>query len=316
MLISFTGSRRLALPAAAFCLVAAASAGCASVFSNPADRPRPTGVADSTDPITAQRAQYVQTMLSNSYAAGPETQSGIMSVIAGYGGGYVTEASLADAPGASEELTMNVVLGAGSVLNTMQGETDLGPSGIACFTFTVGDYYAGNKASPQVPCPASLTTADAQATAERQISTQVDSEQFNTALTVIPTTLVAAEQAVGIIGPSGQATTAPAATTAATPAATTATGSATAALTAADFATGKDGIEQKPDAGLAVPQPDGSCVYVDFRWIQTSWVGGGTAGANDAAVSKAWAAPTEAKCTGSAALAAGAFLTADRYAGG
>jgi len=262
-------------------------------------------------------------MLANSYAAGPETESGIMSVIAGYGGGYVTDATLSHAPGASETLTMNVVLGAGAVRNTMQGETDLGLSGIACFTITAEYYGTEDQSTAQVACPTSLTTANAQATAQRQIADQVGSEQYDAVLTAIPQSLTAAEQAsrVGADEP-GTTTTTP--TTLLTPAATgdptaraTATAPATApALTAADFATGTDGIQHKPDAALALPLSDGSCIYIAYRWIQTSWVGGGTAGTSDSPVARAWVTPTDAQCTGSAALTASAFLTDDHDAGG
>jgi hypothetical protein len=97
--------RTAAFPAAlaVFGLLAVTMSACAST-ANGADGSAGTGAnatatsLNSADPITAQRAGYVATMLSNSYASGPETESGIMSVIAGYGGGYVTDASLSGAP--------------------------------------------------------------------------------------------------------------------------------------------------------------------------------------------------------------------------
>lgn len=247
-------------------------------------------------PITAQRAGYVATMLSNSYASGPETESGIMSVIAGYGGGYVTEAKLSGAPGPTQRLTLDVVLG-GGVRDRMQGETDLGPAYIACFTFTVG-YYGSDNTESQVTCPSSLTTAAAHATAARQIAEQVDAERYNTTIASgsIPTTLAAAEQLIGL--GSGVRS------------------SAAANVTAADFATGTDGLQHRPDAALALPQPGGGCVYVLYRWVRISRVSGGTASTSDFPLTRAWAAPTDAACTGTPALGAGAFLTADRYAGG
>ncbi|HEU5331411.1 MAG TPA: hypothetical protein VFU73_01565 [Actinocrinis sp.] len=251
----------------------------------------------SADPITAQRAGYVATMLSNSTASGPETESGIMSVIAGYGGGYVTHASLSGAPGPTQKLTLAVVLGGGSIRNSMQGETDMDPAGVACFTFTVG-YYDTEGTESQAACPSSLTTADARATATRQIAEQVDAERYDTTIASgeMPATLTAAEQLIGLGGPAGA--------------------SAAASVTAVDFATGTDGVQHKPDAALALPQSGGGCVYVIYRWVQISRVGGGMASTSDYPLTRAWAAPTDAACTGAAALSAGAFLTSDRYAGG
>lgn len=252
---------------------------------------------DSSDPITAQRAGYVSLMLSNSYAAGPETQRGIMSVISGYGGGYVTDASLSGGDGPNEMLTVTVVLGGGDVVDNMQGETDFGTSGIACFTYTLG-YGAPSAAQTQISCPASLTVRTAQATATRQIAEQAEAKQYDAAIPskTMPTTLAEAEKLIGLDGPAHA--------------------SATAGLSAANFATGTDSIQHKPDAALAMPQSGGGCIYVVYRWIQSSWVGGGTAGTADSPDAIAWGAPTDAACTGPAALGAGGFLTMDRDAGG
>jgi hypothetical protein len=285
---------------ATFGLILAMTSGCVSTMPGPAlgtgqPAETPTGL-DTSDPITAQRAGYVGTMLSNSYA-GPETERGIMSVIAGYGGGYVTDASLSGPAGPNEILTMTVVLGGGSVLNSMQGETDMGTSGIACFTYTLG-YYGLKGTDKQVACPSSLTTPAARATATRQIAEQLDAARYDATIASksMPTTPTEAEQLIGLSGPTHA--------------------SATAGVTAADFAVGTDGIQHKPDAALALPQSGGGCIYVVYRWIQISWVGGGMSGTSDSPVAVAWAAPTDAACTGPAALSAGAFLTADRYAGG
>ena len=256
----------------------------------------PNGL-NSSDPITAQRAGYVALMLSNSYAAGPETQRGFMSVIAGYGGGYVTDASLSGPEGPNATLTVTVVLGGGDPIDSMQGETDMGTSGIACFTYTLGNGGLQG-AQKQVSCPASLTTATARATAERQIAEQLDAQHYDATIASksTPTTLAEAEKLIGLDGPTHA--------------------SATAGLTAANFATGTDGIQHKPDAALALPRPGRGCVYVVYRWIQSSWDDDGDARSSNLPVAIAWAAPTDAACTGPAALSAGGFLTADRYAGG
>ena len=252
---------------------------------------------DSSDPITAQRAGYVALMLSNSYAAGPETQRGFMSVISGYGGGYVTDASLSGGDGPNETLTVTVVLGGGDVVDSMQGEADFGTSGIACFTYTLG-YGDLLGAQKQVSCPASLTPAAARATATRQIAEQADAKQYDATIAskTMPTTMADAEKLIGLESPTHP--------------------SATAGLTAANFATGTDSIQHRPDAALALPQSGGGCIYVIYRWIQSSWVGGGTAGTADSPDAIAWGAPTDAACTGPAALNAGGFLTMDRDAGG
>jgi hypothetical protein len=249
-----------------------------------------------SDPVTVQRAEYVAMMLSNTYASGPETESGFMSVIAGYGGGYVTDASLSGIPGPTQKLTLTVVLGGGSVLDSMQGETDMGPAGIACFTFTAG--YYGGVTKAQVACPSSLTSAVADATATQQISEEVDAVRYDITIgsKSIPTTQAEAEQLVGLVSPADS--------------------SAAAGLPAANFATGTDSVQDKPDAALALPQSGGGCIYVEYRWIQSSWVGGGTAGTSDSPVMRAWAAPTDDECTGAAALGASAFLTYDHDAGG
>lgn len=259
-----------------FGLVAGAVSGCGSMSAD-----------SNTDPTTLQRSDYVATMLQNSAATGPETESGVMSVIAGYGGGYVTDASLAGS-GPTEVLTLTVVLGGGSVRDSMQAETDMGPSGIACFTFTVG-YYAYSDTKSHASCPASLTTATARATATRQIDEQLASERYQGTVASIPTTLAAAERAIGV-GKSAKAS-------------------------AADFAVGTDAVQHKPDAALALPQSGGGCIFVVYRWIQASQLHP-SAGTADSPVIRAWAAPTNAPCTGAAALSAGAFLTNDTYAGG
>ena len=268
----------------------------------------PTGL-DSSDPITAQRAGYVSTMLSGSYTSGPETQRGFMSVISGYGGGYVTDASLAGPSGPSGKLTLTVVLGGGRPVDTMQGETDMSTSGIACFTYTLG-YYSYQVTDRQVPCPSSLTTPVADATASRQIAEQLAAERYSAMIASksIPTTPAAAEELIGL-GGSTHASATPGATA-------TVSATATAEITAADFATGTDAVQDKPDAALALPQSGGGCIYVVYRWIRASWVGGGTAGSSNTAEAIAWAAPTNAACTGPAALSAGGFLTVDPGAGG
>jgi len=268
--------RPAALPAAlaVFGLLAAALSACASTTSG-AGGSAGTGAGatatglNSADPITAQRAEYVASMLSDSYASGPETQSGIMSVIAGYGGGYVTHASLSGAAGPTQKLTLTAVLGGGSVRNSMQGETDMDPSGVACFTFTVG-YYGNDDTKSQVACPSSLTIAAARATATRQIAEQVDSELYNTTIASgsIPTTLAAAEKLIALGGPEGS--------------------SPVPGVTMADFATGTDAVQHRPDAALALPQSGGGCVYVIYRWVQISRVGGGTASTSDFPLTRAW----------------------------
>ena len=291
--------KRTAVSLATFGLLVATMSGCASVGSVEvgASASATASGLDTSDPITAQRAGYVATMLSNSSAAGPETQSGVMSVIAGYGGGYVTDASISGASGPTQKLTLNVVLGGSRVLDSMQGETDMGPSGIACFTYTVG-YYGYSGTEKQIACASSLTTPAAEATATRQVTEQVDAEHYDTSINSksVPTSLAEAEQLIGLGG--------------------AAHASATAGLTGANFATGTDDVQRKPDAALALPQSGGGCIYVVYRWIRASWVGGGTSGSSNSPVARSWAAPTDAACTGIAALGAGAFLTADRYAGG
>lgn len=233
-------------------------------------------------------------MLANSYAAGPQTQSGMMSVISGYGGGYVTSATLTGT-GADEALTVQVVLGAGTVRDSMQGETDFGVAGLACFTYTLG-YRAPQGEHAQYACPASLTAVAARAAAARQIGDQVASEHDDLPLKQVPATLAAARTALFP-----------------TPAAYA---GAHVQLTAEDFAAGTDDVLGRPMSALALAQQDGACEYVVFRWIRSSRVGGGTASTGTAAYARAWVAPTAADCTGAAALAAGAFLTADRNAGG
>ena len=267
-------------------LVATGVSGCASM------------IADSnTDPITVQRSQYVLLMLQDSVANGPGGENVATSVVAGYGGGYVTHTSLSGTPGPAQVLTLTVVLGGGSPRDRMQGETDMDPSGIACYTFTVA-YYGYNDTKSHASCPSSLTTEVARATATRQIREQSNTARYNTgaALKAIPTTLSAAEKSIGLSGPTSA--------------------SAIAGVTGVDFATGTDALQHKPDAALALPQSGGGCIYVSYRWIQASWADHGSAGTSDSAVTRAWAAPTDDPCTGAAALAAGGFLTADTRAGG
>lgn len=238
------------------------------------------------DPVTSERAHYVDIMLSNAYASGPLTEGAFVSVISGYGGGYVTSTSRSGAMGTpSEKLTLNVVLGGGAVRDHMQGETDFSPSGIACYTYTVG-YYNYTAQGTRVACPESLTEASAQSTAQRQIATQVDAHSYERSLTTVPGSLADAEAAIGL------------------------SPTAAAGLDASDFAADPD------RAALAVPQPSGSCVYVDFRKITSTTAGGGTTRVRSGIEAKAWAAPTQASCDGADALSAAAFLTHDSGAGG
>lgn len=252
-------------------------------------------LAADTDPITAQRAQDVSLMLSNSYAAGPETQAGIMSVIAGYGGGYVTSATLTGS-GAAQELTVQVVLGAGTVRDQMQGESDFGVSGTGCYSFILG--YRGPRGAPNHhTCPQNLTDAAARAEAARQIGDQIASELYDMPVKQIPMTLQDARQ---VLFPTPKALR----------------DAGIQPLDAEDFAAGTDATLHRPMSALALARQDGACEYVVFRWISASAAGSGTASTSINAFARAWVAPTQASCTGSAALAAGAFLTADRYAGG
>lgn len=248
----------------------------------------------SSDPVTAQRARYVLLMLSDSYAAGPETQAGITSVIADYGGGYVTSAKTAGS-GENATLTLQVVLGAGTVRDSMQGETDFGVAGVACFSFTLG-YYGAREQISQFSCPPSLDDAVARADAARQIGDQRAAEHYDKPVNQIPMTLDAAR---GLLFPTAKSLR-----------------NANLELTPADFAAGTDGVLHRPMSALAMRQRDGACAYVVFRWIRASRGGGGTTSTSESALLRAWAAPTGAACTGESALAAGTFLTADRYAGG
>lgn len=247
-----------------------------------------------TSPLATQRAGYVDTMLQNSYAGGPETERGIMSVIAGYGGGYVTSATLTGVGASpSEKLTLDVVIGAGAVSDGMQGETDRDASDPHCYTFTLS-YYGYEVTDKENACPSALTTAAAQAAARRQIAAQIESESYWAAASAeIPGSLSAAEASIGFTGK--------------TPSTTAPRGSS--------FAAG-----QVPGggsaAGLAVPQPGGACVFVAFRSIRATSKNGTHFSTSDGPAFAAWAAPTSAPCQGSAALAAGAFLTVDSNAGG
>jgi hypothetical protein len=316
---------------ATFGLIVATTSGCVAYMPGPAlgtgqPAETPTGL-DTSDPITAQRAGYVETMLAGSYADGPETQRGFTSVITGYGGGYVTDAKMSGPAGPNTTVTMTVVLGGGSPINSMQGEGDKSPSGIACFTYTLG-YYLPQGTDKQVACPSSLTTPVADATAERQIAEQLAAVNYDATIVSksMPTTPAEAEQVIRLNRPT-HASPAPGATARASATApvgatarfgTTAPAvvTATAEITAADFATGTDSIQHKPDAALALPQTGGGCIYVVYRWIRSSWDDDGDAGSMNSPVAIAWAAPTDDACTGPAALSAGGFLTVDRYAGG
>lgn len=270
----------------------------------------------SSDPVTAQRSHYVYQMLASSYAAGPETQAGFMSVIAGYGGGYVTSADLTGS-GADEVLTVQVVLGAGTVREGMQGETDFGVAGVACFSYTLG-YRAPEDQITQFSCPPYLNAAVARADAARQIGDERAAEHYNKPVNQIPMTLAAARE---LLFPT-----------------TKSPRNANPELTPADFATGTDDVLHRPMSALALLQQDGACEYVVFRWIRATHGGGrtsasagsGSAGSasrssasthsasptsapsiSEVAYARAWAAPTSAACTGAAALSAAAFLTAD-----
>lgn len=318
-----SGARRFAVGLAGVCLVVGAVSGCGAASSgfgsqagfglnSPGLGSGPVTVINTDDEVspamvTEQRASYVVTMLENSFSRGPATEGGAMSVISGYGGGYVTDAVMSGAPGAAEKLTLTVVLGAGEVRDSMQGEVDFGPSVVGCYTFVLG-YYGTQVSDAEISCPSTVAVDDltaVQAVASRQIGAQADAEQYtNAQLAQIPDSIASAEEAIHFSAAGGYT----AGVTSSTPMAE--------ALTSADFATGTDAVQHKPDAGLAIPRSDGSCLFVVYRWIQSSWVGGGSAGSSDSAVAEAWAAPTGAHCGGADALAAGAFLTVDRYAGG
>lgn len=268
--------------------------GCASAPTVAPENPVVAAAGDAD--LTVTRAGYVDLMLGNivktSRSAG---EGGVFAVVADYGGGYVTTASVTGAGGTPGELlTFDTVIGATGVTDRMQGETDFGPSAIGCFRFTIG--YYGNVSHSGIPCPAGISPSTAAAEAQRQAA----AAQTARALSIfvkgepLPLDLASALQdGIGVpasVGGLGDAR--PSATASAAP------------LVANDF-DAEDGV-----AALSVPQPDGACVYL--RLTEASATSGSPGGVSV----YGWAAPTRDPCTGQAALSEGGYVSADPYAGG
>jgi hypothetical protein len=247
--------------------------------------------------LTTARAGYVDLMLGNIMGtSGPMDEDGVFAVVANYGGGYITTATTTGTVGTpSEQLSFDTVLGAAAITHWMQGETYGGPSAILCFRFTVGYYPRITHTS--VPCPPDASPAHTAALAQRQAAATTTAHAFAGSKQgrAVPLDLAEAEQAAGIGAPS-TASVAP--TGLASPTANEPL------LTSAGFATAH-GI-----AALAVPQTSDACLYILFaRAKAANGLPGGLA-------IRGWAAPTQAACTGSAALTAAGYISNDSRAGG
>lgn len=278
------------------------AAGCTSA---PGAAPGNPVVAEaSAADLTVARAGYVDLMLENIVRTTRRARDGaIFTIVAAYGGGYVTTAGVTGTGGTSDELlTFDTVIGATGVTDRMQGETDFGPSAIGCFRFTIG--YYGRVSHSGISCPAGLSPSAAAAEAQRQAAAAQTARALSVFVKDRPLPLdLAAAQRDGIgVSPSASVPGGP------RPSATavvTATATASAPpLGPIDFATA-NGV-----ATLSVPQPGGACVYLlltDAPAKSDSPRGVSVYG---------WAAPTRDPCTGSAALAEGAYVSADPYAGG
>ncbi|MGF1426478.1 hypothetical protein [Kitasatospora sp. LaBMicrA B282] len=268
--------------------------------------------------VTEARASAVELMLGNARTGGALTQTTLMAVIIKYGGGFVTSVSASGTPGTVDsELQLDAVLGPGTVRSTVQGETILGPAAMRCYRFTAGyqDPAAGYRA---IKCPAGLGADQAARLAARQWAVQEVASRYGMGgqgvARALPQTVEQAEQLLGV-GPTGQyPAVLPPSTASALPqprVTSTVTASpvptATASpqpLTASAFA------ESAGLAALAVPQPDGGCVFVRFAPEPADEPHPGGLDTNG------WAAPVDAACTGSAALATAGYATMDPNAGG
>lgn len=271
--------RRTAWACAIGVAAVALTTGCVGVAESPEQAAaHDTSIADT-------RAGYVDLMIENIVGtSAPMHEGDIFAIVAGYGGGYVTDATVSGGVGTpTETLTFDAVLGAAGITDKMQGESYDGPSAIACYRFTTG-YYA-HSTHTGIPCAAGVTAARAASEARIQTHTTAvaaASRRFHPGQ-AMPIDLAQAERIAGV-GSS--------------------THSSTDTLTAVDFAAG-DGA-----AALALPQPAGGCVYLRFTSAAaTSTTAGGVN-------TYGWAAPTNAPCTGSAALANGGYVTHDAHAGG
>ena len=103
-------------------------------------QPVASGSSSYFDSITATRAGYVQTMLSNSMSMVTLSEGELDALVQGYGGGYVLSVSESGSTYAGTELhVVDVVLGVTSVQDHMQGEGYTGFAAVECFRYRIGD---------------------------------------------------------------------------------------------------------------------------------------------------------------------------------
>lgn len=262
-------------------------------------RPTASG-APYFDGITATRAGYVQTMLSNEMAMRPLDEGGLDQVVQGYGGGYVLSVSASGTMyTGTEQHTADVVLGVTPVQDHMQGEGYTGAAAVQCYRYSIG-YYPYQVGYVPIACPAPDSPADEERGAQAWAAGLGAAEAYSGyGPGTVPASLAQAEALLAPV--LRQATAGTGGLRAAGP------------ESPSDFATGTDlgaGVRYGTAiAALAVPLSNGTCAYVGFGYTidndgSRQLTFGGTI------------SPWRAACNGQAALGAVAPFSVDPGAGG
>jgi len=253
-----------------------------------------TDINAETPAQVRKQADMVSLMIGGAMGTGQLTEAGLIWIVEGNGGGYVTAITRSGrARTASERTIVHAVLGTSTVsANDTPGglgkPVDETPA-VLCYRFTVG-YYPYQVWQADEPCPrprpgaAGGLAATATAEASRRWSAQNAIVKLpRPALTQISSAPVSLSQAQHLLGLDRHARRA----------------AGVLPLTASSFAAGHG------RAALALPLSSGACIYLS---LPDNPYGGGLPGP--------WLSPVLAPCTGAAALAASGWISVNPAAGG
>jgi hypothetical protein len=251
-----------------------------------------TDVSAETPAQVRAQAGMVSLMIGNAMGTGQLTEAGLIQIVEGNGGGYVTAITRAgQARTASERTTVHAVLGITIVSGHGSyegiGKLVKGIPAVLCYRFTAG-YYPYQVWRAQEPCPrpgaAGGFAATATAEASRAWSAQNAIAKLpRAALAQVRAAPVSLAQARHLLGLDRQARQA----------------AGILPLTASAFAASHG------RAALALRLRAGGCIYLS---VPDNPDGGGLPGP--------WLSPALAPCTGAAALAASGYISNNPAAGG
>ena len=240
-----------------------------------------------------QQASMVSLMIGSSMGMSQLTEAGLIQIVEGSGGGYVTAISRSGRVGtAGERTTVHAVLGT-SIMVRKGPIDEMGPvdGAVLCYRFTVG-YYPYQVWQAQESCPRSRPSVPGGfATAATAEDSRVQAAEYaisglpRPALAQIQAAPASLSQAAHLLGLDRHAHRL--ARILILP------------VTASEFAAGHG------RAALAVRLRTGGCAYLS---LPDNPEGGGLPGP--------WLSPVHALCTGAAALAASGWISVNPTLGG